>query len=160
MGVDSNGAVVIGTAAGTSQQKPAAPSATHASLGDLASGRPRLAFTLTAASTAPTLSKLKLSLPAGLRSATSEARLNRGITVRGPSGAHLRFSASSAHGALTIALKAPAAKVTLTLSSPAITAGRSLVSKVKRHALSSIKITVSATDAAGDVWPLTLKLAV
>lgn len=159
VGVDTNGAVVVGTGPGPIPPPPA-PIASRASLRGLGSGKPKLTFTLSAGSTAPNLSKLVLSPHSGLGFASRAARLGDGVTVKRPSGRRLRFTASVQRGALAISLKSPAAAVAVTVSSPAITADRALQRKVHDHAPASIDLGLSAADTAGNVWTLTLKLRV
>jgi hypothetical protein len=120
------------------------PKLSRGSLTGIASGRPKLAFTLTAGISAPKLKKIAVSPPRGLSFARSTRALKRGTQVRGAS-----FKVRG--GKLIITLRHPVTGLRVTITPPALSASRSLVGH-------RIAMKLHVTDASAFATTLKLKL--
>ena len=139
--------------------KPGKPRFSAVALRGIAKHRPALKFTLSAGSNAAPLKTLAVSLPRGLSFAHRARSLAKGIVVKS-AGKRVKFKARVAHGTLTITLNRVAAKVTVTIVRPAISAGNGLASKVQRHKIKRLSLGFRLTDAAKRQTRLTAKLNV
>jgi len=115
----------------------------HLSLSSVGAARPRLSFTATAGRDAPSIKSVNVGLPRGLHFTTSRST----VTVAGPTGKHLKFTARLVHGSLVLTLRAATQQVRVTISSPRLTASGSLTSAIARHQASRVTLTVRVTDA-------------
>jgi hypothetical protein len=144
------------------------------STGGLASGQPKLKFTITHGSGAANLASVVLGLPGGLKFSRSAIARHKTCTKAtkgkkakcstttlisglGISGAKAR-SVAIKGGRLVIVLKKPAAKLTVTVAGPLVSEGKSLRSKVKRHRTKSLTFSLKVTDANHTATTLSLKL--
>ncbi len=134
------------------------PTSSHASLGGLAGGHPRLSFTLAAGTNAPAIVAITVALPHGLSFSRQAKTLARYIGVKGPGAKRLKFTAKLSHGVLTIELKTAATRVQLTIAYPAIAASNSLIKRAQRRRAGTLSVTVHASDSSRRTTSLTLKL--
>jgi len=132
-------------------------SVSHGSLSGVGAGRPRLSFTLTAAASSPPLKTITIALPGGLRFSSSKRNLAKGIIVSAH-GRRLKFTATVRHASLILTLKLPASTEQVTISSPALAAGRRLAKEVRERKVKVLSILVSATDTAHAAGAITLRL--
>ncbi len=149
------------------------PTATG-STGGLASGHPKLKFTITHGKGAANIASVSLGLPGGLKFSRSAivshrtcTKASKGkkakcsttttITGLGVSGAKAK-SVSIKGGRLVVLLKKAAGRVTITVAGPLVSEGKSLHSKVKKHKAKSLSFTLKVTDAKHTATPLSLKL--
>ncbi len=136
------------------------PASSHASLGGLAQGRAKLAFTIGAGTNAPALKTLVLSLPSGLSFAKSSRSLSKGIGIKGSNGRKVKFKLSLKRGKLTITLGSAAKKASVAISAPTIGVSSSLAARVRRGKIKQLSIAVKAVDTSHKTTGLTLKLKV
>jgi subtilase family serine protease len=124
------------------------PTVSRASLGGIAKRKPRIAFTITQGSNAPALKSIAVALPSGLAFSKSSRSLSKGVAVYGANGKRVKFTLKLSRGVLTISLKSAASKIQVTITSPAVSVGPSLASKVKRRKVKSLSLVVTAVDAS------------
>lgn len=134
------------------------PRVAHATLGGVAAGKAKLAFTLAAGSRSAPLKKLTVELPHGLSFATAPKALQAGISLRDPVGRKLKFTAAPSHAVIAITLKKPAVAVKAAIGRPAIVVGKALARKVERGAVKRVKVVVKATDVDNRTTVSTLRL--
>ncbi len=126
------------------------PSRSRSSLGDVGKRQPKLAFTLSAGTDAPALGQIVVSLPHPLSFSHSMRDLRRGITITQPGGHRLKvYELKLSSGQLTITFIRGKAQLTVTITSPAITASSALVNAVKHNHAGKLKLTLTATDTTG-----------
>jgi hypothetical protein len=141
------------------------PSARNTSLAGLATGKPKLRFTLDGGQSAAPIRSLKLNLPQGLALASHRSRHTPGVRVSVPA----RVS-KSRPAALTVTLRHPAESVSVTIAPPTLIDRASLMAKARRirtynrthrrKRTLTMSIRVLVTDATGRSTPLTLTLRV
>lgn len=132
------------------------PGVTHASLTGIATGRPRLAFTLGAGANATTRA-VAITLPPGLTFTAGATALPQADVLAGASGAGVGFSPSLSQGRLTLTLAAGARSVSLAIAG-SIRPSTSLTRSVKARQVSVLAVAVTATNTRGLSAKLTLKL--
>jgi len=130
-----------------------APTVSHMSLSSVGTGRPRLAFTVTAGRDAPGLKTISITLPRGLHFSKSRPT----VTVTGAKGRHLRFTATLQHVALVITVRSATSQLHVTVSSPRLAASGSLTAAIARHRTSRLALTLRVTDADKLMTRLTAK---
>ena len=137
--------------------KPGPPSATNVSLSGLATGKPKLRFTLQAGQSAAPIRTLQLTLPRGLR------------FLHHPRAVRISVAAQQVKlrpGTLTATLRRPSQSVEITIAGPAINERKPLAAEIRRirrynrthrrkHTL-TIRIRCVVTDATGQHTNLTL----
>ena len=137
--------------------QPGPPAATNVSLSGLATGRPKLRFTLEAGQGAAPIDALQLTLPRGLRflhhpRGVSVSAATQQVTLR--------------HGTLTATLRQPSQSVAITIGRTAISELKPLAAEIRRirrynrthrrkHTL-AIRMRCAVTDATGRSTNLTL----
>jgi subtilase family serine protease len=131
-----------------------APTISHVSLSRVGAARPKLSFTVTAGRNAPSVKSVNVTLPRGLHFTKSRAT----ITVTGPKGKHLKFSARLVRNELVLTLKTASSQVHVTISSPRLAASDSLTAALARHQSEKVMVTVRVTDAAKITTRLSKKL--
>jgi subtilase family serine protease len=124
------------------------PTVSRASLGGIAKRKPRIAFTITQGSNAPALKSIAVALPSGLAFSKSSRSLSKGVAVYGVNGKRVKFTLKLSRGVLTISLKSAASKIQVTITSPAVSVGPSLASKVKRRKVKSLSLVITAVNAS------------
>lgn len=125
----------------------AAASFSHESLSGLSRGKPKLSFTATAATGAPSTKTIVIGLPKGLSFSSKAKHLAKGIVVKGSGGKRVKFTAKVSRGKLTITLKTPESKVTVTISDAELSESKSLKKRVVHKHVKSLSIVVKATNA-------------
>jgi hypothetical protein len=138
-------------------KKGGKPTESHVSLSGVAKRNAKLSFTVSAGSNAPALEKIVVGLPPGL--SYDVKQLARGLTVKGPSGTRLTYSAKLLHGTLTITLRTAATTVAVTVGSPTINVSKGLASDVKNHKVKQLTVVVKVADANGTVTRFGSKLS-
>ena len=146
------------------------PTSSGVSLSGLASGQPRLRFTVSHGTNAPNLKTIAIgSLNGGLglsNKAIVKVCLGTGkhrnchLILKGASisgGTIKSWQLSS--GRLVLRLKLPSPKVTVTLSSPLLEESKALQEKAQHHKATGLKGTVKTTDTVGKTTTLLLKLS-
>ena len=137
--------------------RPGPPSATNVSLSGLATGRPKLRFTLHAGQSAAPIHTIQLTLPRGLR------------FFHHPRAVRITAAAQQVElspGTLTATLRRPAESLEITIARPAISELKPLAAAIRRvrrynrthrrkHRL-AIRIRCAVTDATGQRTNLTL----
>jgi subtilase family serine protease len=136
------------------------PASSHASLGGLAQGNVKLAFTIGAGANAPALKTLVLALPSGLTFANSSHSLASGIGIKGANGRRLKFKLSLTRGKLTVTLGSAAKKAAVTISAPAIGVSSGLAARVGRREIRRLSLALKAVDTSHRTTGVTLKLKV
>jgi hypothetical protein len=129
-----------------------APHISRASVFGLGGKRPRVSFTVTAGRSAPAFQRLSVSLPSGLKLAST-----RGVTLKARGVRHPRFSLHLSGGTLQIGLRHSLSELSLTLSRPAVQA----VSGRRAHARArgASKLTLSLVDTGSGTSRLQTRLA-
>ena len=135
------------------------PSASRASFRGIAKDEPTLSFTLAAGTNAPGIRTVVVGPPGGVRFASSARDLSKGIIVKGPGGRSLRFTAKVSHGALTITLASPVARLQVTIEAPAIGVSQTLAARVAGSHVRTLDVVVKATDSSRNTTRLVLKIS-
>jgi hypothetical protein len=117
------------------------PSASHVSLTGLASGKPKLSFTLASGSFA--VKSFKLSLPSGLKFVSSKKALAKAVRITGATVKSLAVSG----GALVVTLTKPATSVSVTVSAGALTVSKLLSKNAHKHKAGALKLALAVTNA-------------
>jgi hypothetical protein len=149
-----------------------APPAASGSASGLAAGHPKLKVSVTHGKGAPNLASVAVGLPKGLSFSRSAFVSRKTCTVKnhkktcttttlikglGVSGASAKSVAIKA-GKLVITLRKAAAKVTLSLSGPILTESKALRTRVKKHKVKTVTVTLKVTDAKHTTTSVPLKL--
>jgi hypothetical protein len=122
------------------------PNVARASLTGIATGRPKLAFTLNAGPGSPAVKSLRITLPSGLRFRGGSS-LAGGTSVVGSDGKRIRgYTLSLSKGRLTITLPKGARSVRVTIAAPAIAVTSALKSQVKQKKVHQLGVTLNPTD--------------
>ncbi len=129
------------------------PTLSRVSLSSVGASRPTLAFTAASGRDEPALKSISIVLPRGLHFTKSRST----VSVTGPKGKHLRFTASLAHGGLVVTLRTATSQVRVTISSPRLAASGSLTAALARHQATRVTLTVRVTDADKLTTKLTQK---
>jgi len=145
--------------------RPGQPSARHASLSGIATGTPKLRFTLNAGLNAAPIRSLTLSLPGGLRFARQHPEGTAGIHINAPFRA-----VASRPDTVIFTLRSAAQNLAVTITRPAIIEQQNLRARAQRirrynrthrHKRSlTITIRVVVTDTTNHNTRLTLKTRV
>ncbi|HTU31884.1 MAG TPA: carboxypeptidase-like regulatory domain-containing protein [Solirubrobacteraceae bacterium] len=131
--------------------KPGKPTLSHSSLKGLSKHKATLKFTVTSGKNgAPEVKSMAVSLPKGLSFVAK--KLKRGIKVSGGG----KYTAKLRHGILTITLKKPAHKVTLTASSGSLQVSRTLAKDASAHKDKTVRVQVRVTNASHKTSKLAL----
>lgn len=144
------------------------PSVSHASLSYVVKQRPKLTFKLAAAKGAPSIEAIAISLPGGLRFSTNKnlsynVKKGKGtadVSVTGANGKPAKLKVKLSHGTLTITLKSPTSKVTVTITSPELSASGKLVKEVARDQKSNQQAAKHKKKAKHEAVQLSVKLKV
>lgn len=149
----------------------AKPTATGSTSG-LAAGKPSLKFTVTHGKGAPNVASLSVGLPGGLRFSRSgvvmsktcttthgkkkctTTTLTKGLGIKGATAKSVALKG----GKLLITLKKAVGKVTISLSGPVLAESGSLQTKVKKHKVKTLTVTLKVTDAKHTATSVPLKL--
>ncbi len=121
------------------------PSLSRPSLSGVKRGRPMLAFTVNAGRNAPALKTFRVRLSGGVH----VGRNLRRITITGPQGKRVSFSATVRRGVLAISLRNAKTAVRIRIGYPALAATRSESRAARRGRAGKLRVTVSATDTVG-----------
>ena len=152
--------VSVSDAAGTTNKATfewivqGAPTISHLSLSRVGAAHPRLSFIVAAGRNEPSIKSVNITLPRGLHFTKSGAT----VTVTGPKGKHLKFTARLVRGALMLTLKTASPQVHVTISSPRLAASSSLTAALARHHTERVTVTVRVTDAGKVTTRLSKKL--
>lgn len=147
------------------------PTATG-SLSGLASGHPGLRFTVTHGKGAANVSSVSVGLPAGLKFSSAGVVMTKTCTTKGgkkkcttttlTKGLGIKGATAKSvalkGGKLLITLKKAAGKFTISLSGPVLTESGSLQTKVKKHKVKTLTVTLKVTDAKHTSTSVPLKL--
>lgn len=134
---------------------PLLPVVSRASLSGVSTRRARLSFTLTSGTTTALLKAITVSLPAGLGVSGARHHLANGVVVS-EGARRLGFTASTAHNTLVIALDAPASRVKVTVSGPAVLVAPALARNVSAERVKTLAVGVTATSTRNIATPGTL----
>ena len=148
--------IALYTATGAGQVP--APTASHLSLTGLATRNPRFAVTLSTRSSAPAISSIGITLPAGLRPSSARRLESGGLRLSGASVHTINIHA----GQLTITLRKPTRHLSVALNSRGLTESKQLAkqaastTKHPKHNEKAVTLkgVTSATDTAGDNVPV------
>ncbi|MGO9754049.1 MAG: putative Ig domain-containing protein [Solirubrobacteraceae bacterium] len=127
---------------------PRPPTWPSVSFSGLGRSKPKLSFTVDAGAFAPALRSVTISLPRGLSFTGSARNLRKGIVVKS-GGSASAFTASSHGSSVTISFSSALTSATITISSPAVTISSSEASKIHKHKVGKLNVSLSATDASG-----------
>jgi hypothetical protein len=166
-----SGVTKTATATVTLVNCAAKPTATG-SLSGLVAGHPKLRFKATQGKGAAKIASVAVGLPAGLKFSRSAIVTHKTcVTKSGKKKctttttiAGLQVSGASAKsvaltcGKLLVTLKKAAGGVTVDLSGPILTEPGSLQTRVKKHKVKSLTVTLKVTDAKGTATSVPLEL--
>ncbi len=142
------------------------------SLSGLAAGHPKLRFKATHGKGGPNIASVAIGLPTGLKFARSAFITHKTcvtkngkkkcttttlITGLGVSGAKVK-SVALRSGKLVITLKKAAGSVTANLTGPVLVESKPLQTRVKRHKVKTLTVTLDVTDAKHTASSVALKL--
>jgi subtilase family serine protease len=116
-------------------------------LSGLGKGRPKLTVSVAAGAFAPALKSVTIRLPGGLSFAKKAKSVTKGITVKSASK-KVAFSAKVNGGALIITFKVAVTSASVRLVGPTITISKSEATKIRKHKVPKLKISLKATDAS------------
>jgi hypothetical protein len=148
------------------------PTVSGGSLSGLAAGHPKLHFKATHGKGAPNIASVAIGLPSGLKFARSafvthktcvtkkgKKKCTTTTTIKGLgiSGASVKTVALKS-GRLVLTLKKAAGSVTVTLQGPVLTESSSLKTKVKKHKVKNLTVTLKVTDAKHTATTVSLKV--
>jgi uncharacterized membrane protein YgcG len=139
-----------GSGGGQSSQKA---TLSHAALWGLATGKPKLAFTVVGGAHAT--KSLTVYPPSGVSFSHSARNRVRGLSVR-TGNRTLKYSASVIGRNLRITLRGTATSIRVVISSPALTVTNALERKVKHGQDKGFSLSVTATDSTRVITKLTL----
>ncbi|MFZ1996397.1 MAG: protease pro-enzyme activation domain-containing protein, partial [Solirubrobacteraceae bacterium] len=126
---------------------PTKPREKAAKFTGLGKGKPKLTFSVNAGQFAPALKSVQIKLPGGLSFARKAKSLAKGITVKSGSR-KMKFAAKVKGGGLLITFKSAVTSASVTLVGPTITISRSEASKIRRHKVKKLTISLKTTDAS------------
>jgi hypothetical protein len=130
------------------------PRVSGAVISGLASARPRLTLTVAAGVGAPEIRTVSLRLPHGLRFASA-----RRVSLAAPGVNRTRFSDRLGNGSLVIALRAPAARLQVTVAYPALRGGAGLLPSARLpRGGAAPRLSLSLLDATGASSRLSIAL--
>jgi hypothetical protein len=143
------------------------PKASGGSLSGLSKGHPKLHFKVTHGSNAPNIKTVSIGVPSGLSFHSSKSCKGSGrhrkctTKVKGlsVSGGTVK-SAKVSGGRLVITLKSAAGSVSVTVKGPGLTETNALKTKVKKHKVKSLTVSIKITNAKGSRSSISLKLKV
>ncbi|MDQ6807683.1 MAG: putative Ig domain-containing protein [Actinomycetota bacterium] len=138
----------------------AAASFSHGSLSGMRRGKPKLSFTMAAATGAPSIKTIVIGLPKGLAFAGKTKKLSQGIGVKDPGGKRVKFTAQVSHGELTIKLVTAESSVGVTISHTELSESKGLENRVKHGHVRSLSILVQASNAGNTTTGVVAKLGV
>jgi hypothetical protein len=131
----------------------APPRLSRASIRGTTRGATRIAFTASAGRRSPKLASFAVRLPRGLR--FNARRLGGHVLVGGRSArATVRFR----RGVLTIRLKRPSRRISVSIVAPGVTATASLARAVKRRRAGRQTLTLTISDSAQNQATVRLRL--
>jgi hypothetical protein len=150
---------------------PANPTATG-SFSGLAAGHPGLRFTVTHGKGAANVSSVSVGLPSGLTFSRAGIVMSKTCTTKGgkqkcttttlTKGLGIKGATAKSvvlrGGKLVITLKKAAGKVTISLGGPVLTESGSLKTKVKKHKVKTLTVTLKVTDAKNNSTSVPLKI--
>jgi subtilase family serine protease len=120
------------------------PTISHESLSGVGRGRPSLALTVSAARGAPALTSVSIGLTGGLRFGGARGP----VKLTGAGGRRIAFSSHVIRGRLVLSLRAPAGRISLTVSYNLLTASASLAGRVRGNHRRALKVLIATTDAS------------
>jgi hypothetical protein len=129
------------------------PTVGSAALSGLTTGKPKLVFRLTAGMHAPKLASFSVKLPSGL--SIVGAKVSKGLSLSGAK----RGSANVRGGKLVVKLKTAARRFRVKITSPALRVSKTLSTKVKKHKLANLRLTITTKDASGKSKTIRLVLS-
>jgi hypothetical protein len=132
--------------------------ASQGSITGVVTGTPKMAFTLTAATHAPSFGTIAVALPNGLSLASATTGL-ADITVAGSGGAPTPFTANINPSlvAVTIELTTAASSARVAIESPELVASRGLMNTA-HFPNQVVDVVINVTDVAGGITSTTLSL--
>jgi subtilase family serine protease len=134
------------------------PTDSHASLGGLAAGHPKLSFTITSGTNAPAISTITIALPRGLSFSHKAKAVAANVGAKGPRGNRLKLTTKLSHGVLTIRLKTATTQARVTIAYPAIRASAGLIKKARRKRAGTLGVTIHVSDSSHQTTALSLRL--
>jgi subtilase family serine protease len=139
---------------------PQPPTIAGGSLGNVAKGRAKLSFKLTAGAFEPPIQSFSFSLPGGVSFAKKARTLGKGIVLKGTNGQRARYSLKLSHGVLTITLRSTQTALFFSIAPPATSVSSSLAKKVKHHKVKTLSVLVNVVNSSRATTRLPLKLKV
>ena len=142
------------------------------SLSGLAAGHPKLHFKATHGRSGPNIASVAIGLPSGLKFARSALITHKTCVTKngkkkcttttlisglGVSGAKVK-SVALKGGKLVITLKKAAGSVTANLTGPVLAESKPLQTRVKKHKVKTLTVTLKVTDAKHTATSVPLKL--
>jgi subtilase family serine protease len=131
------------------------PTSKSVKLTGLGNRKPKLVFTIGAGSNAPALRSVSVSLPNGFSFASRTKSLDKGIGVK-TGGKKVKFTVKVKQGVLTVTFKSPVRSASLTVGTPAVSVSGSEASKIRKHKVKQLTVSLRTTDIASK----TVKLAI
>ncbi|HWF36389.1 MAG TPA: beta-propeller fold lactonase family protein [Solirubrobacteraceae bacterium] len=142
---------------------PSPPQGSRGSITGVARAKPKLAFTLTRGTLAPSLVSVAVTLPKGLTFSSRKQDLARHIVITGANRRPAKYAAAVRHGVLTVTVASAQTSLRVTIVSPELSASKHLVTEVKpskhgkRHKPVKLTFRLKLTDIARDAMNLSLK---
>jgi hypothetical protein len=131
----------------------AAPRIRSASVSGLRTGRPRVSFTVSAGRAAPEFQQLSISLPSGLRFAST-----RGVTLKARGVRHPRFRTRLWRGVLQVTPRRSSRQLSLILAAPALRADPRRHAQARRRGRRRVELGVAIVDAGAGTSRLQTRL--
>jgi hypothetical protein len=134
------------------------PYLSSASLTGVAVRRARLRFTISAGEGAAPVASLSVTLPKGITLSRRAAGVRAGVTAVLPTGKPVTVTAVPGRRQLRLILQTAAARVRVTIKSPALVISRALAAKTRERRAGRLTFTVVPRDTEGSDTRLSLKL--
>jgi hypothetical protein len=132
------------------------PTVSRGSLSGLGKLEPKLTFRVSAGTSAPSLGKIVMRLPAGLSFHAKD--LAKRVSVRGAGAKEVGVRTSLGHGMLTLTLERSAREVQVRISGSALSVSPKLHQRLIEHKVKTLKVILTAIDSSGTRTNLTLTL--
>jgi hypothetical protein len=131
---------------GSSVHRVGKPIAQNGRLTGVASGHPKLSFTIRAGIGAPPVRSITLSLPSTLKLVAKTKKLQQGVSVR-VAGKRRKATVRRKGHQLRLTLSPAVGSATVTIAGPAIIVGHQFRNEVRRHRVKSLRAKLTVIDS-------------
>lgn len=137
------------------ESPPHPPTVPSATLTGLATGKPRLKFTLAAGSNAAPIQSVTITVPSGLSFSHGRKQLARGVSGLAGTGVD-KYTLAATGNRLKVALSGSVKRIPLTIGAPALKDSKALIKKRPRK----LDILLRVVDGMGRTSALHMTIVV